>query len=90
VNSVISEALSIAGQMGLDINDVRTIFWYSIVVAQYKAGVFHVFDEVRLSNANTRTALDTLVARFGGMSKRYIAYGDAAGRQWQTSADISD
>jgi len=71
---------------GFDFN----VDWYSVVVAQYKAGVFHVFDEVRLSNANTRTALDTLVARFGGMSKRYIAYGDAAGRQRQTSADISD
>jgi hypothetical protein len=52
--------------------------------------MFYVFDEVRLSNANTRSALDILVARFGGLSKRYIAFGDAAGRQRQTSADISD
>jgi hypothetical protein len=71
---------------GFDFN----VDWYSIVVAQYKDDVFHVFDEVRLANSNTRAALDVLVAKFGGMSRQYIAYGDAAGRQRQTSADISD
>jgi hypothetical protein len=71
---------------GFDFN----VDWYSIVVAQYKDGVFYVFDEVRLSNANTRAALDVLVAKFGGLARQYIAYGDAAGRHRQTSADISD
>ena len=71
---------------GFDFN----VDWYSVVVAQYKDEVFYVFDEVRLANSNTRAALDVLVARFGGMSRQYIAYGDAAGRHRQTSADISD
>ena len=42
------------------------------------------------ANSNTRAALDVLVAKYGGMARQYIAYGDAAGRQRQTSADISD
>jgi hypothetical protein len=71
---------------GFDFN----VDWYSIVVAQYKNDVFHVFDEVRLANSNTRAALDVLVAKFGGMARLFFAYGDAAGRQRQTSADISD
>jgi hypothetical protein len=71
---------------GFDFN----VDWYSIVVAQYKNDVFHVFDEVRLANSNTRAALDVLVAKYGGMARQFIAYGDAAGRQRQTSADISD
>ena len=40
--------------------------------------------------SNTRAALDVLVAKFGGMARQFIAYGDAAGRHRQTSADISD
>ena len=71
---------------GFDFN----VDWYSIVTAQYKNDIFYVFDEVRLANSNTRAALDVLVAKFGGMARQYIAYGDAAGRQRQTSADISD
>ena len=71
---------------GFDFN----VDWYSIVVAQYKDDMFFVFDEVRLANSNTRAALDVLVAKYGGMARQFIAYGDAAGRQRQTSADISD
>jgi hypothetical protein len=71
---------------GFDFN----VDWYSVVVAQYKDEMFYVFDEVRLANSNTRAALDVLVAKYGGMARQYIAYGDAAGRHRQTSADISD
>jgi hypothetical protein len=71
---------------GFDFN----VDWYSVVAAQYKEGMFYVFDEVRLAHSNTRAALDVLVARFGSMARLFFAYGDAAGRQRQTSADISD
>jgi hypothetical protein len=71
---------------GFDFN----VDWYSIVAAQYKDDMLYVFDEIRLANSNTRAALDVLVAKYGGMTRQYIAYGDAAGRQRQTSADISD
>ncbi|GHT17581.1 hypothetical protein FACS1894189_3750 [Planctomycetales bacterium] len=71
---------------GFDFN----VDWYSIVCAQYIDNIFYVFDEIRLSNANTRTALDKLVAKYAGKSKHFIAYGDATGRARKTSADISD
>jgi hypothetical protein len=71
---------------GFDFN----VDWYSIVVAQYKNDMFFVFDEIRLANSNTRAALDVLVAKYGSMARQFIAYGDAASRQRQTSADISD
>jgi hypothetical protein len=51
---------------------------YSVVAAQYKNDMFFVFDEIRLANSNTRAALDVLVAKYGGMARQYIAYGDAA------------
>jgi hypothetical protein len=72
--------------LGFDFN----VDYYSIVAAQYNNEMFSIFDEIRLANSNTRAALDVVVAKYGGMTRQFIAYGDAAGRQRATSADISD
>jgi len=53
-------------------------------------GELFCFDEISLSNTNTRETLDTLYNRYKTHENGWVFYGDASGAARKTSASSSD
>ncbi len=60
------------------------------IIAQDRAGVTNVIDELWIRNTNTPAALIELLRRYGDHKAGFQMYGDASGKNRHTSAAMSD
>ncbi len=60
------------------------------IIAQDRAGVTNVIDELWIRNTNTPAALIELLHRYGDHKAGFQMYGDASGKNRHTSAAMSD